>query len=64
MKVKAKHQFRHKGLQFEKGHVMDLPDNEAHDLVQAGHVEAHTDDPKSAAKPPQYGGGQTGENQH
>lgn len=58
MKVKAKRQFQHKGLKFEKGHVMELPENEAHELTQAGHVEEYSDDPKSeSAKPEGYGRG-------
>lgn len=56
MKVKAKHQFQHKGATVKEGEILNLPDYEAESLKTAGHVEPHAEaaQPKST---PSGGGG-------
>lgn len=41
MKVKAKRKFTHRGLPFEKGHVMDVPEEEARKMMEGGNVEPY-----------------------
>lgn len=42
MKVKAKKNLNHKGVEHKTGDVFDVPDHEANNLIQSGHVEQHT----------------------
>lgn len=60
MRVKANLNFRHKGLQFNKGQVVDLPEEDARGLMASGHM-AEYPEPKSAAAMQEGGGIKTEE---
>lgn len=59
MKVKAKHAFNHQGKNVKPGDLLDVPDHDARNLIQQGHVEQHTAEGEHEGDEPPTSGGKT-----